>query len=807
MLIQMHDMFPGLRYAFRSLRRNPGFTTTSVLTLAVGIAASSLIYCVVRSTLLRTLPFADPARLVALWERHPLLGKQEIAAPDFRDWRDRNQTFQHLAAYTSASYFEPILTGCGDQAERVPTTLASRTLFPLLGVRPALGRSFLDVEDEGGHNNVAIVSDRLWRRCFHGDLAIVGQALHLNGEAFTIVGVMPDHARMPDWADVWLPLSRMDPGAYRNRASHSLIGIGRLKRGVSLDQAAADVGNIVERLRRDFPSTNGPTGFEMRPLERELTGDTRTPLLALSAAVGLLLLLASANVANLLLTRSAARQREIATRRALGAGAWILLRQFLLESWLVSLMGSAAGLLLATLGLSTVRRLAAAVLPHPENITLDWHALAFALLLSLLTAVIAVLAPGIELVRSEHHAQSYTRSYSMSRSQRLWQRVFMISQVAIAVAVLIGAGLLVRSFRHLVESDPGFQAEHLLTFRVSLSPADYPTDALTRQYYDCLLARLRLLPGVTAVATVQTPPLSGPTRGGGRFFVDVLPDPGPGHFPVAQIREVTPEYFRAMGIPLHEGRYLRDSDENTMNVVVNRTLAQRFFQGVDPVGHNIVLGLFGPRRFNRPIVGVVADAKDTGLQNETWPTFYFVARNTESTVLVRSTASPGSLLAAARKAALAIDPKQSVSNVLTMQQAIQTSLLNQRFSMSVFSLLSALALALAAIGTYGVVVNQTQRRIPELAIRVALGASRASLYRVVIGPGMTTVLLGVIGGVGIARIFTSLLREMLFGVPPIDSETYLAAAGIMATVALIAMAVPARKAAKIDASLALRSGE
>jgi predicted permease len=427
-------------------------------------------------------------------------------------------------------------------------------------VRPALGRSFLEAEDEGGHNNVAMVSDRLWRRYFHGDPAMVGQAINLNSEAFTIVGVMPYQVRMPDWADVWLPLSRMEPGAYRNRASHSLIGIRRLKRAVSLDQAEADLGNIVERLRRDFPLTNGPTGFEMRPLERELTGDTRTPLLALSAAVGLLLLLASANVANLLLTRSAAPQREIATRRALGAGAWTLLRQFLLESWLISLMGSAAGLLLASLGLSMVRRLAAAVLPDPENITLDWHALAFTLLLSLFTAVIAVLAPGIELVRSEDQALSNTRSNSMSPSQRLWQRVFMISQVAIAVAVMIDAGLLVRSFRHLVESDPGFQAEHLLTFRVSLSPADYPSDALTRRYYDRLLARLRLLPGVTAVATVQTPPLSGPTRGGGRFFVDVLPDPGPGHFAVAQIRQVTPEYFRAMGIPLQECRYLRDSD-------------------------------------------------------------------------------------------------------------------------------------------------------------------------------------------------------------------------------------------------------
>jgi putative ABC transport system permease protein len=803
----MRDLAPSLRYAFRSLRRSPGFTITSVLTLALGIAASSLIYCVVRSALLRALPFADPDRLVALWEHHPLLGRQEIAAADFRDWRDQNRSFEELAAYTTASYFEPILSGCGAQSEKIGTTLATRSLFPLLGVRPVLGRSFVEAEDEGGHNNVAIISNRLWRRCFHGDRAIVGMTIRLNGEAYTIVGVLPHETRMPDWADVWLPLSHIEADARRSRAWHSLIGIGRLKRAVSFDQARADIGAIVERLRRDFPLTNGPTGFEMLPLNRELTGDTRAPLLALSAAVALVLLLACANVANLLLSRSVARQREIATRRALGATLSKLLRQFLLESWLVSLLGSAAGLLLARAGISVVRRLAATTLPNPQEIALDWHAFAFTLLLSLFAAAVALLAPGVELIRSEARSHWNCRAGSMSPAQRGWQRLFMVFQVAMAVAVLIGAGLLVRSFRYLVESDPGFQAEHLLTFRVSLSPSDYPADASIKRYYSDLLSRVRSLPSVTAAAAVQTPPLSAPTRSGGRFFVDVLPDPGPGHFPVAQIRQVTPEYFRAMGIPLQEGRYLQDSDEDTLNVVINRTLARRFFHGVDPVGHKIVLGLLGPRRIYRPIVGVVADCKDTGLQNEAWPTFYFVARAAESTILVRSSASPGSLIAAVRSEALLADPKQAVSDVVTMDEAIQRSLVRQRFSMQIFSLLSTLALALAGIGTYGVIANQTQRRFPELAIRIALGASRASVYRTVIGSGMTLVVAGILSGMGISLVLTRLLRGILFGIPVLDSVTYAAAAGLVAIVGLVAMALPARHAGRIDASVALRTSD
>jgi putative ABC transport system permease protein len=791
-----------MRQALRSLRRQPAFTIAAVLTLAIAIAANSLIFCVVRSTLLRSLPFPDSDRLVSLWEHHPMLGKQEIAPPDFRDWRDQNQTFDRVAAYTTSSYFEPLLGGA--EPEKIGVTLASRDLLPVLGIHPALGRNFLEAEDEGGHNAVALVSDRLWRRRFHADPSLVGQALDLNGQPYTIVGILPPQTRIPEWADVWLPLSRLDANTAASRVSHVLIGIGRLKPGVPLDRASVDIGTIVERLRRDFPVSNGPTTFEMRPLQAELTGDVRSPLLVLMAAVGLVLLIASANVANLLLTRSAARQREIATRRALGATGFMLVRQFVVESWLLSLLGSLAGLLLADAGISWLRHLAAAVLPHPENIAVEWQAAAFAFALSVFTTAVAALAPSIELLRARPNLQLNLRGGSMSPSQRRWQSVFMTSQVAIAVAVLIGAGLLVQSFRFLMHSDPGFQPERLLSFRIALSPSEYSADAAVRNYYDRLLARLQSLPGVTAVATVNTPPLSTPTRGGGRFFVDVLPDPAPGNFPVAQIRVVSPDYFRAMGIPLQQGRYLRQADEETLNVVVNATLARRFFHA-SPVGHNVVVGLLGPRRILRPIVGVVADTKDTGLQNETWPTFYFISRTTEATVLVRATSEPKTLLSAVEREVHALDPKQTISDAAPMQELMGDSVRNQRFSMVVFGLLAAIALILAAIGTYGVVAHQTQRRIPELGIRIALGARDADVYRAVIGAGAPSVLIGIVAGAAVALAFTRLMRGMLFGVQGLDAATYLVTGSLMAGVALAAMALPARRATKIDPVAALRS--
>lgn len=797
-----------IRLALRSFRHHPGFAITATLTLAIAIAANSLIFSVVRTTLLNSLPFRDPDRLVALWEHHPLLGKQEIAPADFRDWREQSRSFERMAAYTSSSYFEPILSGAGAQPEKIGATLASSDLLPVLGVHPSLGRNFLDSEDAGGHNAVAMLSDRLWRRRYGADPGIIGKAVNLDGAAYTVTGILPPRIRVPDWADVWIPLSRLDHDpAYSQRQYHALIGIARLKQGVTLKQASADLGAIVERQRRDFPLTNGPTTFEMRPLQRELTGAIRSPLIALSAAVCLILLIASANVANLLLMRAAAREQEIATRRALGASAGQLIRHFLIESCLLSLSGAVTGLVLAQIGVPFVRGLAAHLLADPEQIALDWNTGAFALALAVITTSISVFATALHLLRSQESLQLNARNRTMAVSQRKWQATFMGAQIAIAVAVLISAGLLVRTFRFLLESDPGFQTERVISCSISLSPTAYDTSARTKSYYEQLLSRLASLPGVTGVATVNTPPLTAPTVSGSRFFVDVLPDPGPGHFPVGQIRVVSPDYFRTMGISLQQGRYLEASDEDTRNVVINSTLARRFFRSTSPIGRNIVSGLFAPRRFNRPIVGVVADTKDTGLQSAPWPTFYLLGYSTESTVLVRSNSAMESLIPAIRREALAVDPAQLVGNPAPIKDVLASSLGHQRFSMNLFSLLSAIALILAAIGTYGVIANQTERRIPELGIRIALGAGRGDVYRTVIQAGSVPTAAGIIAGLLIAVAFTRLLRGMLFGVALIDSPTYIMTAGLMMIVVFAAMAIPARRATRIDPALALRSGQ
>jgi putative ABC transport system permease protein len=683
--------------------------------------------------------------------------------------------------------------------------MASSNLLPVLGIAPSVGRNFTESEDRGAGAAVALISDRLWRRRFHRDPMIVGHSIKLDGEQYTIVGILPSGMQMPEWADIWIPLSRMDPHAFGARQMHVLAGLGRLKPGVTLERAQDDIQTIVERLRREYPVTNGPTTFEMRTLQLEITGQIRAPLIAVSCAVALIFLIATANIANLLLTRLAGRQKELATRRALGAGNPALIMHVVTESLLLSIAGAIVGVIFAAAGLSWIRHSNLTIFSNPQGIALEWHAGVFAAFLAIFATAISVIGPAVNIFHSADSGHDGLRTNTMGRSQRRWQFSFVVAQVAIAVAVSIGAGLLVKTFRFLTQSDLGFQAEHVVSFPIALSPATYNTEARARDYYQRLLPRIRSLPGVIDVGAVNTPPLSPRANTAARFFVDVLPDPSAGQFPVAQIRIVTPGYFRTMGISIHHGRFLDDGDENTMGVVVNQTLSRRFFQSSTAVGHNIVMGLLGPRRYTRPIQGVIADVKDTAVSDESRPTIYMIGWPAEATVLVRSALDPASLMPTIRREATAVDPGQAVGNVETMRHVITSSLSSQRLSTAVFSLLSVIALALAVIGIYGVVADQTERRIPELGIRIALGASPARICREVIERAGSPVIFGILGGFCLSFALNRFIRSMIFGVALLDTPTYIAISVLMASVSLCAVAIPALQAARVDPAANLRS--
>ncbi|WP_321478346.1 ABC transporter permease [uncultured Paludibaculum sp.] len=608
-----------LRLAIRTCTRTPSFTITASLTLAVGIAATSTIFAMVNGVLLRSLPFGDPDRLVALYEHHRTIGKQGISAPDYEDWRNYVKSLQGLAAYTEANYFEPWLTGDGGPPEKIKATLASHNLLTVLDVHPQLGRDFTRSDDEGHENSVAIISDRFWQRRFQALPTIIGRSLALDGRSYTVIGVLPPSVRLPDWADVWIPLSNLDTKTLQRRQSHVLNGVGRLKSGVSMEHLASELDTIVSQLRQKYPLTNGPTTYECRPLRDDLSGELRSPLLALSLAVILVLVVASCNVASLLQTRYLAREAEFAIKRALGARASTILRQLVLESWVLSLVGATVGLVMTAGVIVVVRKLSGGHFVRADQLSIDASVVMFAMCLAVLTSVIAAFGPVAQLVRSEHASMTVLKSRAGTPVKRRRAFVFLAGQIAMSMAVVVVAGLLVHDFRSMVNKKLGFKRDDLVTLSISLRPDLYSNDIVVRRYYDNLLARIRAIPGVAASALVSTPLF---TRNGGRFWIDGVSEPEPGNFPVAQVREISPEYFAAMGIALVRGRYLDDSDQAPGNVVINQTLARTYFPNDSAIGRFIILGVFGSQRIKHQVVGVVADATDADLSSKALPTFY-----------------------------------------------------------------------------------------------------------------------------------------------------------------------------------------
>ncbi len=813
-LPMLETLFQDLRFGLRMLRKNPGFSLIAVLTLALGIGANTAIFSVVNAVLLRPLPFADAERLVMIWETHPEVPRAGASIPDFQDWRAQAHSFDEMAVHAD-SFRNAVLTVQGE-ATFVQGSLISQNLFPLLGLKPVLGRNFLPEEEQPASNRFVILSHALWRQRFGGDASIVGKSIQLNGGSFTVVGVMGE--QYPLEMDVWLPLTQLPPDDLTHREHHRLSVIGRLKPGVTLDQASSEMKTIAANLQQAYPASNKNIGVELVPLRHQLVGNLRPIVWLFFAAVALVLLIACANVSNLLLAQAMARQKEMALRAALGAGRGRLVRQLLSESLLLSLSGAVAGLALAKLSLPLLRAglsgLVTTKIPGFESIGIDATALAFTFGLSVLTGVLFGVLPALQVSRIDLNQDlKESGKSSASGRQRHLCRTVVIAEIALAVIVLVGAGLLVRSMQRLLRVDPGFRADHLLSLKINLPTTRYPDNeqgrAQINSFYQQLLPRVQALPGVEQAAVIDRLPLE-PSMALEPFWTEGQ-QPEPGKAPLMQMRSVDQRFFELMRIPLRSGRNFSATEianNPSKFVIVNETLARRFFPQQEAVGKRIFHhAQREPMVF--PIIGVVADIKDTGLDAHVEPEIYFSGIGHEATLLARTTVEPLSLAAAVRQSVLSLDSTLPLPQARSVEDTLANTFARRRLTTRLLSGFGLLALLLAAIGIYGVTAHSVAQRTQEIGIRTALGAQTRDIIKLIIGRGIAPALLGV--AVGLAGAFalshwlTSLTAGLLFEVRATDPLTFASIAALLLVVSLLACYLPARKATKVDPIVALRT--
>jgi putative ABC transport system permease protein len=810
------DVLRDARHALRGFARNPGFVALAVATAAVGIGANAAIFSVINSVVLRPLPYEEPDRLFFLRETWADGGWGPVSYPNLVDWREQNRVFEDLVAYEWSS------TSLQDVG--VPVRLrgvrAEAGLFTLLRSQPLMGRTFLPGEDRLGQQAVVVLSETVWQQVFGSDRGLLGQAISLDGEPHTVVGVMPAGFRFPaagPQADLWLPL-RLSANRMANRGSHSLAVVGRLVDGVDLAAARTQMNQIAGRLAQQYPEDQGGGGVWVRPLHEEIVGNIRPLLFVLFGAVGLVLLIACANVGNMLLARAADRGREVALRAALGAGRGRIVRQFLTESLLLAGAGGVLGILLAHVSLDVLVALGGAQIPRSGNIQIDGRVLVFSLLVVMVTGVGFGLVPA--LLASNTDVQSGLGGTSgrsgASRRRRRFRDTLVVAEFALAFVLLMGAGLLIRTWVRLQHVDPGFSVENVLTMRTSLSAEKYAARAAVDFYRD-VLERVETLPGVTAAGWNSRLPLQG-YGSSGRFAIAGEPWGAPGTEPYAEWRIISPGYFETIGMPMVRGRDFSKADEtNTQPVViVNEALARRYYPDEDPVG-KLIQTPTAPELFLRPterwmtIVGVVADVREAGLHRPPRPILYFPYRQIEQfdllpdmSLVARAQVPVAGLAGAMRSAVQAVDPGQPVYDVKTMDQVVSDSLSSRRLVSWLFGSFAAIALVLALVGIYGVVSYLVAQRTSEFGVRVALGATPGNVLREVLGSGMVLVGIGLILGIAGAMGVTRILSGLLFGVTATDIPTFAAAAALLAAVALAACAIPARRAMRVDPVEALR---
>ena len=813
----MGNLVSDLRHGLRVLVRNPGFSTTAVLLLALGIGANTAIFSVVNAVLLRPLPYKDSSRIMQIWHVPPATSFPgmtlfSVSPANFLDWRNQNHSFEEMAAYGGASFN----VGGKERPEAIQGAAVAPGFFSILRVQPDLGRTFLPEEDHPGQGHVVILGHTLWRDHFGAESSILGRNIVLNGETYSVIGVMPPKFKFPDWAQLWVPMAWTDEKR-AVRGNHNYMVIGRLRPGVEIQAAQAEISAISVRLEQLYPEDDKGWGATILPLREQMVGDVRPALLVLLGAVGFVLLIACANVANLVLDKILRRKREIAVRTALGASRAAILRHILAETMILSFTGGLLGLLLARLSMILIMKLLKDRVPRSTEITLDVTVLAFTAFLAVFVGILAGLLPALRFTRidvNEALKQGQSRGSSDFGGSKT-RSLLVVSEVALSLVLLIGAGLMLRTLWQLSSVQPGFDPNHVLTMSIPVPPNKFDTAAVQIAFFERVLQQIRATPGVESVGAVDDLPLD---NGGSHQPVAVEGQPvvPMADQPEVDVRLISAGYLRAMRIPLLRGRDLADSDVagRTPVVLISESMANRFWPTENPIGRRITLTFFP--NVAREVVGIVGDVKLDSLDETRpvatvyWPLHQLVPPPSEAwrsfgmSFAVRTSGDPMSAVSTVTSAVRQVDPEAPVVDAFGMNQLISNSLSPQRFNLLLLAIFAGLALVLTAVGIYSVLSYTVRRRIREIGIRMALGASHADVLRMVIGDGLRPILVGV--GIGFAASFAlgRVVSSLLYGVRATDPLTFFVVALLLIAVGVVATIVPAYRATRVEPIRTLR---